>query len=126
VESLGEFSRETIVAVIEKLQDHYVIEDSDDAEKSGLPLDLIEDYSHQIDYLSLFSERIIHDGTRVNKYVLFETLHSKTCFVIGTGKVATSVVRELAENGVGNIVLCADENGISLEVEELSKVFFHT
>lgn len=119
------YSRETIIHVIEKLQDHYIIEDGDDIEKNGLSRELLEDYNSQIDYLSLFSERIIHDGTRVNKYELFETLHSKTCFVIGTGKVARSVLRELAENGVGNIVLCVDEEGVVLGIDELSKTFPH-
>ena len=124
-EAFSEFSRETIEHVIEKLQDHYVIEDGDDLEKTGLSREIIEDYSPQIDYLSLFSERIIHDGTRVNKYELFETLHSKTCLVIGSGKVARSVVKELAENGVGTIILCADEDGGAMDAKKLSESFSH-
>lgn len=120
---LDDIPEETIIKVIEMLQEHFVVEDGDDVNKSNLPQEVIKNYSSQIDYFTLFSERLLHDGTRVNKFKLFETLYEKTCLVIGDGKVAKATISELATNGIGNIMICVEDENNQLVIEELSNSF---
>lgn len=122
-EKIDDVPSDAVLKVIEMLQDHFVIEDGDDATKTSLSENVLEAYSSQIDYLTLFSERILHDGTRVNKYKLFENIYNKTCFVIGSGKVANAVIEELASNGIGNIIICSEESNTIKNLDDLKSAF---
>lgn len=123
MQSFTEYSRDTIVSVIEMLQNHYVIEDGDGINQIDLSKDIVAAYSDQINYLSLFSERIVDNNIRISKYDIFKSIYQKTCFVIGSGKVATAMVRELASNGIGKIILSCKEDFFSSISAILSQYF---
>ena len=54
MQSFTEYSRDTIVGVIEMLQNHYVIEDGDGINRIDLSKDVVAAYNDQVNYLSLF------------------------------------------------------------------------
>lgn len=104
---------EIVEKVISMLQDHFVIENGEALTQSKLEKEIVEKYFDQINFLSLFSERVMQDGKRINKYELFEELYNKKCFILGTGRIGKKVIERLITVGIHNIVLgssIADEN----------------
>ena len=119
IKELEPCSKEIIEKTIQLLSEHFVIEDGDATENSTISKENLEKYSDMINFLSLFSERAIPAGERVNKYDLFESLQNKICVVYGLGRVGSQLALALVESGIGNIIFCDDnivdeKNNISM------------
>lgn len=104
IQKLNNIEPNVIYELLDKLADKFLIEDAQSRDDSELSEEEHMEFSKNIEFLTKFSERQLPDGSVVDKYKIVSKLRESKCLVIGLGNMGISVVSNLANLGVGEII----------------------
>ncbi|WP_029453114.1 TOMM precursor leader peptide-binding protein [Clostridium algidicarnis] len=102
---LSNCTEKVINQAILLLKEHFIIEDNQCKYESKLSEDEIKLFNKELNFFSLFSERVLPNASTVDKYKILEKLKFSKCLVIGLGNSGSHITKTLVENGMGNMFL---------------------
>lgn len=98
-------TQEVVNEAILLLKSHYLLEDAECKYESKLEQEEIEKFKNQLQFFSLFSERVLPNASVIDKYKIFDSLKKSSCLVIGLKRCGRMIAKKLVQNGLGTIYL---------------------